>query len=96
MMIVSYGCALNILNNTSSSVNDASRSIIDDSRVTLHIVASFTIVICIQHGQTTCLLCFCISDEEKRFYHFDTRRDMVEMDQGLMVPGKAHSLSSLL
>jgi len=46
MMIVSDACVINILNDTSRCINDAFRSIIDYSRVTFHIVASFTIVIC--------------------------------------------------
>ncbi len=39
-MTVSDACTLNISNDASSSVKDASRTIIDDSRVILHIVVS--------------------------------------------------------
>ncbi len=41
-MIISDACILNIINDASKSVNDAFRSVIDDSRVTLQIVASLT------------------------------------------------------
>ncbi len=40
MTIVSDACVVNIINGTSRSVNDASRSIIDESIVMLQIVAS--------------------------------------------------------
>ncbi len=39
-MIVSDACAMNNINDTSKSANDASWSVIDSSRVTLQMVAS--------------------------------------------------------
>jgi hypothetical protein len=41
-MIKNDACTINIINDTSRSVNDAYRGVMDDSRVTLQIVASLT------------------------------------------------------
>jgi hypothetical protein len=41
-MFVSAACVVNIINDASKSVNDPSRSEIDDSRVTLQIIVSLT------------------------------------------------------
>jgi hypothetical protein len=40
MTIVSDACTINIINDVSRHVNEASRNVIDDLRVTLKIVAS--------------------------------------------------------
>ena len=42
MTIISDDCTINTINDASRGSNDASKSIIDDSRVMLQIVASFT------------------------------------------------------
>jgi hypothetical protein len=40
-----HACTINAINDASMSINDAYQSVIDDSRVTLQIVASLTIII---------------------------------------------------
>jgi hypothetical protein len=45
VLMATVACTIDVINDASMSINDAYESVIDDSRMTLQIVASLTIII---------------------------------------------------